>query len=50
MIISVVDENHGKPLAVGIALFAGEEIRNMASGKVIKNLHYVGDKIWTVNK
>lgn len=44
--IVVIDENNKKPLAVGIALFDSEEIRKMNSGKVIKNIHYVGDEIW----
>lgn len=45
-IIAIVDETHQKPLAIGQALFSSEEMKNMDSGKVIKNLHYVGDKIW----
>jgi len=45
-IISIVDETHQKPLAIGQALFSSEEMKTMNSGKVIKNLHYVGDKIW----
>jgi PUA domain protein len=45
-IVSIVDETHKKPLAVGLALFDGEEMRKMDSGKVIKTLHYVGDNIW----
>jgi PUA domain protein len=48
-IISIVDENHSKPLAVGIALFPREEMQLMTSGKVIKNIHWVGDKIWSLN-
>ena len=44
--IVVVDENNQKPLSVGIALSNSEEIRNTKSGKVIKNIHYIGDKIW----
>lgn len=44
--VSVVDKNNKKPLAVGIALFSGEEMKNMASGKAIKNIHYVGDELW----
>ena len=45
-IIVIVDETHQKPLAIGQALFSSEEMKNLNSGKVIKNLHYVGDKIW----
>jgi PUA domain protein len=45
-IISIVDINNKKPLAVGMALFSSEEIKLMQGGKAVKNLHYVGDKIW----
>jgi PUA-domain protein len=45
-IVSIVDSNHKKPLAIGRALFEAEEIKSLTSGKVIKNLHYVGDDIW----
>jgi len=45
-IVVIVDERHGKPLAVGKTLIGSEEIKNLKHGKVIKNLHYVGDKIW----
>lgn len=44
--VSIVDVTHGKPLAIGQALFSGEEIKSMTSGKVIKNIHWVGDKVW----
>ncbi len=44
--VIVVDENHGKPIAVGIAMYSYETISSMNEGKVIKNLHYIGDKIW----
>lgn len=45
-VILIVDINNQKPIAVGIALLSGEEIKVATSGKVIKNIHYVGDKIW----
>lgn len=44
--VAVIDKNNKKPLAVGIALFSGEEMKAMTSGKVIKNIHYVGDELW----
>lgn len=44
--IVVVDKNNHKPLAVGIALFDSQEMQSMNSGKVIKNIHYVGDELW----
>ncbi|MCW4016378.1 MAG: RNA-binding protein [Candidatus Bathyarchaeota archaeon] len=45
-LLFVVDERHGKPLAVGVALFSSEEMKTVTRGKTIKNLHYVGDKLW----
>lgn len=45
-LLLVVDERHGKPLAVGSAVFSSEELKKIKHGKAIKNLHYVGDKLW----
>ena len=45
--VVIRDEKHSKPLAIGEALFSSEEISKMEKGKVILNLHYIGDKIWT---
>lgn len=45
-LLLVVDERHGKPLAVGVALFGSEDMKALNSGKIVKNLHYVGDKLW----
>jgi len=42
----IVDERHEKPLAIGIALFDAQHTRKQKRGKVVKNIHYVGDKLW----
>jgi PUA domain protein len=42
----VYDEKYRKPLAVGIALMTGEEMKTSKTGKAIKTLHYVGDRLW----
>ncbi len=49
-IIVVVDEQHSKPLAVGITLFSSEDMKAVKNGKTVKNLHYVGDKLWNYLK
>ena len=49
-IIVVVDENHGKYLAVGKALVESNALQDARKGKVIENLHYVGDAVWEVVK
>lgn len=45
-LILIVDERHGKHLAIGIALFSSDAMKTVNSGKTVKNLHYVGDKLW----
>lgn len=44
-LVVVVEENHGKALAIGRALTAGDDMMG-ESGKVVENLHYVGDELW----
>jgi PUA domain protein len=44
--VMIIDQNNKKPLAVGIALFSSEEMQKVSSGKVVKNIHYVGDELW----
>ncbi len=44
-VVVVVDERHGKALAVGEALVSGGEMVGR-KGKVVRNLHHVGDSVW----
>jgi len=46
--VQIVDERHGKPLAIAIALFDGKTILNSASGKMCKHFHHVGDELWNM--
>lgn len=45
-IVLVVDVTHKKPLALGRMIFSGDDSKVMASGKIVKNVHWVGDKVW----
>jgi PUA domain protein len=47
-LVVVIDETHHKPLAVGVALFDSETMMSEDSGRVIMNIHRVGDEIWTI--
>ena len=47
-LIVIVDETHTKPLAVGKALLSSDNMKNETKGKVIKNMHYVGDDYWNL--
>ena len=49
-LLLISDERYEKPLAIGIALFDSQHMRKLTHGKVVKNLHYVGDKLWNLLK
>jgi PUA-domain protein len=49
-LVLVVDEKHGKPLALGESLSDSESVRNTKQGAVVKNVHFVSDKIWNFAK
>ena len=44
--IVIVDENNKKAIALGLALESTEIMQSQEKGKVVKNIHYVGDWIW----
>lgn len=47
-IIQIQEETHGKVIALGQALLSTEEMKNQEKGKIIKNVHYIGDLIWNM--
>ena len=49
-IVVVHDEQHKKPIAITSALYNVEEAKRLQHGKVLKNIHYVGDKLWNTLK
>jgi PUA-domain protein len=49
-LVLVVDEKHGKPLAVGESLSDSASVRSTKQGAVVKNVHFVSDKIWNFAK
>lgn len=49
-IVWIRDEKNGRPIAVGTALMRGDEMVDSDRGKAVKNLHYVGDEIWTIGQ
>jgi PUA domain protein len=49
-LVLVVDEKHGKPLALGLSLNDAENVKKTKQGAVVKNVHFVSDKIWNFAK
>jgi PUA-domain protein len=48
-LVAVLDEQHGKPLAIGTALADGGLLKG-SKGEVVKNMHHIGDKLWDLTK
>lgn len=46
----VRDEKNLKPLAVGEAMVTGSDMRQKKPGKSIKNILFVGDKVWKLDE
>ncbi len=44
--VIIIDEKNKKALAVGTALDNSENMNNTKQGKTVKNIHWIGDKIW----
>jgi len=49
-LVVVIDEKHGKALAVGESMLDAQVLRETKKGPVIKTLHYVSDKYWDTAK
>ncbi|TFG21869.1 MAG: hypothetical protein EU532_14845 [Promethearchaeota archaeon] len=49
-IIQIFDERNHRSLTVGKALFDAKNMEAKTSGKVIKNVHTINDKIWIFEK
>jgi PUA-domain protein len=49
-LVLVVDEKHGKPLALGESLSDSANARNTKQGAVVTTIHFVSDKIWNFAK
>ncbi len=49
-LVSVADEKYGKFLAVGSSMLGSSALAATKKGKVVVNLHYVGDPVWEAIK
>jgi len=49
-LVVIIDEKHGKFLSVGRSLLGSEALAATKKGKVIVNVHYVGDAVWETIK
>ncbi len=48
--VVILDERHRKPIAIAVALSNSKEAKKLERGKVLKNVHYVGDNLWNFTK
>lgn len=45
-LVVIVDEKFNKAIALGFAEVDSETMKSLSKGRVITNLHYVGDELW----
>jgi PUA domain protein len=45
-LIVILDEKYRKTIALGIADVNSDTMQSMTKGRVISNIHYVGDPLW----
>ncbi len=48
-LVIVVEQAHGKALAIGRALMSGKDMAG-GKGKAVKSIHYVGDELWKLEQ
>ncbi len=48
-LVIVVEQAHGKALAIGRALIPGKDMMG-GKGKAVKSIHFVGDEIWKLEQ
>lgn len=44
--VVVVDEHYRKPIAITLAVHNVTEAKLLKHGKILENIHYVGDNLW----
>lgn len=49
-VVTVQVEEYGNVIAVGVALVDSDTLLQMDKGKVVKNLHHIGDVVWKAAK
>lgn len=49
-LVVVSDERHNRPVSITLALCSSEDAEKLEHGKVLKNIHYVGDNVWNTIK
>ncbi|MGA2783444.1 MAG: PUA domain-containing protein [Candidatus Bathyarchaeia archaeon] len=45
-LVVILDEKYRKTIALGISEVDSETMKSMTKGRVINNIHYVGDPVW----
>ena len=46
----VTEITHGKNIALGESLYSTDEAQQLITGKIVRNIHYVGDPLWNATK
>jgi len=44
--VKIIEEKYQRPISIGLSLYDSDIMKQMKTGKIIKNIHYINDKIW----
>ena len=47
-IVAIIDEKNKTPIVIGQTMHDAKEMQQIKEGKVIKNIHYIGDALWNI--
>ena len=49
-LVCIIEESQHKFLAVGKSLVSSSDLEKMEKGEIVKNMHYISDKFWELEK
>jgi len=44
--VKITEESCQHPIAIGMALLTSNDIKSTKTGKIVKNIHFINDKLW----
>ncbi|MBI4453080.1 hypothetical protein HY636_00380 [Candidatus Woesearchaeota archaeon] len=45
-VVIILEETHQKPISICVSEASSEELKAMTQGRVLTNIHFVGDSVW----
>ncbi len=49
-LLLIIDERYKRALAMGVSLYDSQSLKTIKREKIVKNIHYIGDRLWNTIK